>query len=357
MNFWVIFITGLTTGGLTCLAVQGGLLATAMTKQVTMPQPVSHSHKKKRIKHSAPKTTTGIQITRDPLPVLYFLIAKLIAYTIFGFLLGWLGTAFQISLTVQGIIQIAVGLFMLASALNMLNVHPIFRYAVIQPPKFLTRLVRNQAKSQEVFAPALLGFLTVFIPCGTTQGMMALAIVSGSALAGALVMFIFILGTSPTFLVLGVLASQLRGNLKKAFTLAAVILITGLSVISIDSGLNLLGVPIAPSRLIASFIQQDTGGLPTESQMVDGKQQITIRAFDTYYAPARLTAQSGKALRIKLVTRDTFGCTRSFTIPAYNIRMFLPQSGEEYIDLPELPKGQVAFSCGMGMYTGVIDVV
>ena len=30
MNLWVIFITGLTVGGLTCLAVQGGLLASVI---------------------------------------------------------------------------------------------------------------------------------------------------------------------------------------------------------------------------------------------------------------------------------------------------------------------------------------
>ena len=30
MNLWVIFLTGLTIGGLTCLAVQGGLLASVI---------------------------------------------------------------------------------------------------------------------------------------------------------------------------------------------------------------------------------------------------------------------------------------------------------------------------------------
>ncbi len=31
MNLWVIFMTGLTVGGLTCLAVQGGLLSSIIT--------------------------------------------------------------------------------------------------------------------------------------------------------------------------------------------------------------------------------------------------------------------------------------------------------------------------------------
>ena len=109
--------------------------------------------------------------------------------------------------------QILVGIFMLGTALNLLDVHPIFRYFVIQPPKFLTRLVRKQSKSThfakasrveaDMFAPAILGALTIFIPCGTTQAMMALAIGSGSPFLGASVLFAFVLGTSPVFFILG----------------------------------------------------------------------------------------------------------------------------------------------------------
>src|SRR5258708_14127029 len=165
MNLWVIFFTGLTTGGVTCLAVQGGLLASAMTRQVTVPVLTPHKKRKgPKAKNKTAPSLTSTQLPKDPWPIVYFLAAKLLAYTVLGFLLGMLGSALQITPTAQAIMQIVAGLFMLATALNMLNVHPIFRYAVIQPPKFLTRLVRNQAKSQEVFAPAILGLMTVFIP-------------------------------------------------------------------------------------------------------------------------------------------------------------------------------------------------
>ncbi len=137
-----------------------------------------------------------------------FLVAKLIAYVILGLLLGWFGSLFQLSLQVRVIMQFAVAFFMIGTALNLLNVHPIFRYFALQPPKFLTRLVRKQSKSQDLFAPALLGAFTVFIPCGTTQAMMALAIASGSAFAGAAILFAFILGTSPVFFLLGYLQSR-----------------------------------------------------------------------------------------------------------------------------------------------------
>src|SRR5262249_47251638 len=149
--------------------------------------------------NKAPETLTSVQWATNPWPVVYFLAAKLFAYMVVGALLGALGSVLQISSPVQAVLQITAAIFMIGTALNMLNVHPFLRYFVIQPPKALTRLVRNQAKSQDVFTPALLGLMTVLIPCGTTQAMEALAITSGSAILGALILFSFVLGTSPTF--------------------------------------------------------------------------------------------------------------------------------------------------------------
>lgn len=176
MDLGLIFITGLTTGGLTCLAVQGGLLMTALSQHQV--------------------TDEKLTLTDASLPVSAFLIAKLIAYAILGFLLGGLGNAFRITPTVQGIMQVVAGLFMIITAFSLLDVHPIFRYFQIKPPKFITKRIRAQAKSGDIFAPAILGAMTVFIPCGTTQAMMILAISSASALDGALIMTAFILGTT-----------------------------------------------------------------------------------------------------------------------------------------------------------------
>ena len=68
-------------------------------------------------------------------PILIFLGAKLIAYTALGLLLGALGSVLQLSSFTRAVMQIAIGVFMLGTALNMLKVHPVFRYFVIEPPK------------------------------------------------------------------------------------------------------------------------------------------------------------------------------------------------------------------------------
>ncbi|MFN8373074.1 MAG: sulfite exporter TauE/SafE family protein [Anaerolineae bacterium] len=154
MNLWVIFLTGLTTGGLTCLAVQGGLLATAITKQVSIVHQ-EHAVKGKRAKEKQ-RHMTGVQVSQNALPVAAFLTAKLIAHTLIGFLLGALGSVVQLTPTVQAVMQIVAGMFMIGTALNMPNVHPIFRY-FCHPAAEIFNAVGTQSvvASQDVFAPTL----------------------------------------------------------------------------------------------------------------------------------------------------------------------------------------------------------
>jgi uncharacterized protein len=358
MDLWVIFLTGLTTGGLTCLAIQGGLLATALAKQVPVAVPPRPSTKGR--KQAQENILTSVQLTKNPWPVVYFLTAKLIAYTLLGFLLGTLGSVFQLSLTVQAIMQIVAGLFMLATALNMLNVHPIFRYAAIQPPKAITRSIRNQAKSQEVFTPALLGALTIFIPCGTTQAMEILAISSGSPLMGALIMFAFVLGTSPTFFVLGFLATKIRGQFQPVFALVTAILILFLGIVSLDGGLSLLDSPLAPSNVLSAvFTSGGERPISGEVQTANGFQELSIKVLNSSYdgyTPNRFTVHSGQPIRLRLITNNSFGCARSFTIPRLGIRRLLPTTGETIIDLPAQQVGTLPFSCSMGMSRGLIII-
>src|SRR5678809_1546570 len=71
----VAFITGLTTGGLSCLAVQGGLLASSLAHQIEQDFVQQSIRPKKRGKKQLPRTRTN-----TALPILLFLLAKIVAY-------------------------------------------------------------------------------------------------------------------------------------------------------------------------------------------------------------------------------------------------------------------------------------
>ena len=139
----------------------------------------------------------------------------------------------------------------------------------------MTRLIRNRARSQDIFTPALLGLLTVFIPCGTTLVMQSLAISTANPFLGALIMFVFVLGTAPTFLVLGIFATRLRGHFQQLFSWIAAGLILFLGILSLDGGLKLVGSPLAPSRVISALTRSAD---PISSTPVAGMEESPSRS-------------------------------------------------------------------------------
>ncbi|MBI5715080.1 MAG: sulfite exporter TauE/SafE family protein, partial [Chloroflexi bacterium] len=182
-----VFITGLTTGGLSCLDVQGGLLASSIAGQVEHDV-AAPKLKTARQRLAAKQKQQRAQI-KSQTPIALFLGAKLIAYTLLGALLGWLGSVMELDLPARAFLQFVIGIFLVGNALRMFNVHPIFRYFTFEPPSFITRYIRRTAKNSSGWiTPAFLGFLTVLIPCGVTQAVMALAMGSGDATRGALIM-------------------------------------------------------------------------------------------------------------------------------------------------------------------------
>lgn len=419
INLAVIFLTGLTTGGLSCLAVQGGLLASSVARQVeddlatsragSVPaaaaQPVLDAEPNLSAEQRAliaadpvlngtaqaarslpadewakivaarrkklnlppavePRTAVhtgrgaGKRLRVSVEPILFFLGAKLAAYTILGLLLGALGSVVQLSPVARAVLQIVIGIVMIGTALRMLDVHPIFRYFVIEPPRAVTRKIRSIAKQRtnDVVTPAFLGALTVLIPCGVTQAMMVLAVGTGDPLMGAAVMFAFTLGTSPLFFALAYMATRLGETMHTRFVTLAAVAVLVLGFFSIEGGWNLLGAPmpfenngnaaVAPAAPAAAPVQTGASG-----------SVITINALNTSYSPNVIQAKAGEPVKLQIVTNNTTGCTRAFVIPAMNIQKILPQSGTTVIELPPQQAGTLRYTCSMGMYGGRIDFV
>jgi sulfite exporter TauE/SafE len=95
MNQLIIaFITGLTTGGLSCLAVQGGLLTSSLEQQLEqqLDLQIEQEIAARRARRSGKNRNRVLAHPRLALPILLFLAAKLAAYTVLGFLLGALGS-------------------------------------------------------------------------------------------------------------------------------------------------------------------------------------------------------------------------------------------------------------------------
>jgi sulfite exporter TauE/SafE len=279
-------------------------------------------------------------------PILLFLLAKLVAYTILGALLGAVGSVLQLTPLMSAILYFAIGIFMLGNGLRMLKVHPIFRYFVIEPPSALTRFIRRKSKSDaSLVTPLFMGTLTIFLPCGVTQAMMAVALGTGSALQGATLMFAFILGTSPLFFTVSYFATRLGAVVEKYFTrmVAATLLVLGL--VSIDAGLNLAGSPVSFTILYNSF-------MPAANRLLQGPPgEYAINVTEDGYSPMILHLPAERAVSLDWVTENTQACSRSVVVPGLNYQKILPTTGRVKFDIPAQEKGTVIrYTCSMGMY-------
>jgi uncharacterized protein len=343
INLIPVVIAGITTGGLTCFAVQGGLLTSVLTQ----------IKKKQEVERNA--------LLTNLMPTLGFLGAKITIYTLFGALLGIFGSFFSISTSTQAWIQIIVAIYMVGVALQLLNVHPIFRYFIIQPPARLQRMVRKVAKgNDELTTPVLLGFTTLIIPCGTTLAMEALAISSGSAISGALIMFLFTVSSSWIFLVVGVAASHLNQFMQQYFNKVTAAVLIILAAMSFNGGLNLLGSPYTAESIARIFNKPQTKILGAEDSSKNissipadfESQQVTIKVSSSGYKANTDKLKKGVPVQLTLETYNTYSCASAFTIPKLGIQRILPATGKEVITFTPKASGLLAYSCSMGMYRG-----
>lgn len=335
-QYFLAFITGLSTGGLSCLAVQGGLLATAIEKNYQQTTLIKKDGKSNQL--------------RLALPIILFLASKVIAYSLLGILLGSLGSVFQLNAITRSLMLIIIGIFMVGNSLRMLNIHPLFNIFAIEPPKFITRYIRKASKNADSFTPLLLGALTVFIPCGVTQAMIAAAIATASPIQSAGLMFAFTLGTTPVFFLISYLTLNLGARTETVFMRLVAVVILILGIVSIDSGLNLMGVPS-----IQSYFQNKPQQLSAQSDSPSVSGTLILQAKNNGYSPTLIHAKANTDLKLQVITDNTQSCARGFVIPGLNIEKVLPVTGTTEFNIPPQTNGtELMFTCSMGMYTGKI---
>lgn len=358
MNLTAVLVTGLFAGGVSCAAVQGGLLTGLITRQrhsapaTAIPFPAGGY---RSAAATAQRRTTLRRLGDDLTPVGGFLAGKLVSHTVLGALLGALGGAAQLSVSARTTVQLLAGVLIIVFGLAQLGV-PGFRTIVIEPPRSWTTVVRNRSRSQSALAPGLLGLVTVLVPCGVTLSVEALALASGSALSGAAIMAVFVLGTGPLFALLGYTARRAATAWRGRLALVTGLAVVAMGLYTLNGGLELAGSPLAASRIAHAGGSGPSPADESTASIVGGHQQVVITASPGSYSPRNVSIRAGLPTTLIVRSEDAQGCVRSFLVPSRGVDEILPEQGETRIDLGVLPPGQIRYSCGMGMYTGTITV-
>ena len=206
-----------------------------------------------------------------------------------------------------------------------------------------------------MFCPIILGALSVLMPGGVTQAMMIVALGTGSPVQSALIMFAFVLGTSPVFFALGVSLTKLIKY--KAFNYISASVVATFAVVALNSAMGILGSRHTLQNYWLVISGKNVTREVKSAKVNEGYQEATITVSNNGYKSDTTTLKAGVPVKLKIITNNVYSCSRAFTIPAFNISKILQATGEEIIEFTPTKPGRLAYSCSMGMYTGSFNVV
>ena len=336
----VFFVFGLIAGISSCAALVGGIIL-SMSKQWG------------ELYSDADSTWKKIQ------PHLIFNAGRLISYGVLGTVLGAVGSKLNFSLNFGPILVIAVSVMMIFLALQMFG-FKAFRKFQFTMPKFITRFIANESNFKGRYMPFLMGAFTFFLPCGFTITAQGLALISGNAIQGGLIMLLFALGTLPMLLFIGLSSVKFshKAHLSDRFLKVAGILVLFFALYNINAQLNVLGFS-SLSDIKLNPNQQTTNdneeGLPP---IVNGKQILKMDASSRGYSPSYFKVKAGIPVRWEITDKGTSGCTNAVISKELFDGEIKLTPGQTSIKefTPEKP-GKYKFSCWMGMISGIIEVI
>lgn len=176
VGYGTAFLIGLIASVSTCMAVVGGLVLSI----------------------SANFAKEGDRVR----PQILFHAGRLVSFFILGGAIGALGSAFQLGSTGTFVLSLIVAVVLLILGINLLDIFPWMKKLQPTMPNFIGKRVHNLKNINHTLTPVLVGVATFFLPCGFTQSMQIYALSTGSVWTGALIMFVFALGTLPVLALL-----------------------------------------------------------------------------------------------------------------------------------------------------------
>ena len=279
-----------------------------------------------------------------------FHVGRILTFFVLGGLLGLIGGKINLSGNFISAYTILIAVVMGWLGLSILGFVPALSSFGIRTPKFLVRYWGRIEDSEHKAAPYFLGGITFFLPCGFTQSMQIFALASGSFWSGASILSVFALGTMPVLFALGAAASWARFEKVTFVNKAAGIIVILFAFYALNSGLALWGVKNnvagdAPApKQVSSAVD---GSLSSNASAQTVEMHVTNRGFE----PNILTVKSGIPVRWVIQGDQVSGCTNRIVVPSFDISKNI-RYGENVVSFTPIQRGEIAFSCGMGMVRG-----
>jgi sulfite exporter TauE/SafE/copper chaperone CopZ len=317
-------ITGLAAGVSTCMALAGGLVMAVSAE-------ANSSFRAQLLFHSG----------------------RLAAYTVWGFFLGLLGTAAKFSDIFVAILSGITGIVLFRLALSMTGLFPnLPALSIPLPEKFKRRFSHGEVAKT---APALVGALTFFLPCGFTLAIELAVMRAGDPLLGAISMATFVLGTTPGLLLLW-LAAGWKGRWRTSFLRVVGWVIATFSLVTLSSAWNTFTLAsISPTPTSPTVVISNSGSSEIAPK-AKGSLSIVLTQDGRGYTPNTLRLPRNSHIELVVNSTNPYTCAADFTIPELGFHKFLDKGLNTFeFETPDEEK-DIWFGCGMRMFQGKIEV-
>lgn len=293
-------------------------------------------------------------------PFILFNSSRLVAFAVFGGILGLIGSAISISIGVSSFIAILIAIFMLVIGLQMLGVK-WFKNVSLNNLVKIPYLDKNQ-DFQGKYVPIIVGAMTFFVPCGFTMIAQTTVLTSGSIMSGAINLFAFALGTLPILAIISFSSMKIYSHPKfsKQFSIFSGALIVFFALYSINAQLNVLGF-----KSINDLTNKSNSGSnykpvlskSTERKDIpnnqdakdDAKQVMQMEATGFDYFPKQFTIKSGLKTRWDIYENEAVGCAKAvYGRGLYKDIIYLKPGMNSVTFIAPKP-GTYKVSCSMGM--------
>jgi len=341
VTYGVSFLIGLVASVSSCLAIVGGVVLAFSEKY----EAHSENFYKKTIN-----------------PNLFFHLGRLGTFFILGGALGALGGEMRISGNSVSYFTFIIAALMAWLGLNILGILPSISALGIKMPSLFTSSWSKLKESEQKADPFLLGALTFFLPCGFTQSMQVFALASGIFLRGGFSLFLFALGTMPVLFIIGVSAAWAKNRGIAIFQKVAGMLILAFAIFSFNSALALRGVSTNVVNGPRNSLKEEQSGgnnyqiqkqsvVDTKKSQEQSAQTVTMNVTASGFEPSVIKIKSGVPVKWVINGESVSGCTSTIIIPSLSISKGLSY-GQNLVEFMPTRKGEIPFSCGMGMVRG-----
>lgn len=347
----VVVLLGLAAGFSTCMALVGGLV-------------LGFSARAAAADGATGSGAAGRGNWARWRPHVAFNAGRVIGFTMLGALTGLLGSAVTLSGAGLAIAMLAVAVVMTLLAVQLSGASPRLSAGLLPtlPDVLSSRLQRvadegrasgRSGALRATLTASAVGAATYLLPCGFTQAVQVYALSTGSAAQGAAIMGSFALGTTPGLLAIGGLGASLRGVWAARFARFAAVAVFAFALVNVGGALTVLvpgwgsgSGPSAPASEVSANVR-----------LADGVQYLATTQVADGYEPEHAVVYAGTPVVWEL-TSEALTCASWIRAPELGITEAVLTPGET-TDLTFTPTepGTLTYTCGMGMYSGTIEVI